>query len=77
LKIEDHQKRDKLFLETTKKILTTSLGFSEEQAKQAVKYAERHGRCLILEGTTKEIGTLTTALAKNCISAEVENKSMK
>ena len=77
LKIEDHQRGDELFLEATKKTLTRSLDFAEEQANQAVNYAAKHGRCLILEGSMGEIGKATTNLAKNHISAGVENQSMK
>tara|TARA_R110000868_G_scaffold178163_6_gene417716 strand:+ start:1397 stop:1663 length:267 start_codon:yes stop_codon:yes gene_type:complete len=77
LKIEDHQKSDKLFLEATKKTLTTSLGFAEEQSNQAINYAAKHGKCLILEGTMSEIGKITTIFAKDHISAVVETKSMK
>ncbi len=77
LKIESYQKGDELFLEATEKTLITSLDFAKEQAHQAVNYASKYGRCLIFEGTMTQIGKITTTLAKNYISAEVENKSMK
>jgi hypothetical protein len=54
-----------------------SVDFTEDQATLAVDYAKRTGKCLILEGNSKEVSAVTSKLAENMIGAVIENKSLK
>jgi hypothetical protein len=77
IEIRKDQKADTVFLETAKSVLTEYVNYTDEQAELAIDFAKRTGKCLILEGTVKEVGSITTQLAKNKIGAIVENKSLK
>jgi hypothetical protein len=77
LKITPEQSRDVKLIENTVKVLISSLEYTDEQAKLAIEYAGKRGRCLVLEGTSSEVEKLVLNLAKAGVGAEIENKSLK
>lgn len=64
-------------IERVEGILVEQLDYTQEQSKQVVLYAKKHGKCQIFEGTRTEAAELTMELAKNYISAEMESKFSK
>ena len=77
LSIEPEQKSDTKFVATVVESLKELLEYTEEQSLQAVEYAKKHGKCLVLEGTKTEVSAITLEFAKRRIGADVKTKSIK
>jgi hypothetical protein len=77
IELREDQRTDKSVLDAAKVVLMESVDFTEDQATLAVDYAKRTGKCLILEGNSKEVSAVTSKLAENMIGAVIENKSLK